>query len=266
MEELSTKMLLRARFLWCTLIVAQLASTCLEAPRALASDHWNLEEELPTEVEDAYASDYLKPELQSLFRYERLNAHQERFVLSPRFLYGFARDWQSKVSVPFLLGSADKTGSGNLGFEVLDNFNHESQYSPALAVAVGADLPTGRQNNGIDTNLKLIGTKALGETYLDHRLHLNMIWNHNAGPMAAQRSDRYSAILGYSHPIPADLILVMDLAREQELEKGKTDNLVEAGLRHMVTPHSVASLGAGFGAGKDSPDFRITFGFQYEFR
>ena len=258
-------MSLRSSLLWCTLIVAQLASTCLEAPRALASDHWNLEEELPTEVEDAYASDYLKPELQSLFRYERLNAHQERFVLSPRFLYGFAKDWQSKVSVPFLLGSADKTGSGNLGFEVLDNFKHESQYSPALAVAVGADLPTGRQNNGIDTNLKLIGTKALGETYLDHRLHLNMIWNHNAGPMAAQRSDRYSAILGYSHPIPADLILVMDLAREQELEKGKTDNLVEAGLRHMVTPHSVASLGAGFGAGKESPDFRITFGLQYEF-
>src|SRR5256712_7417464 len=233
------------------LVLALQAITILGATQALASDHWNLEERLPTEVEDAYASDYLKPELQSLFRYERLNAHQERFVLSPRFLYGFAKDWQSKVSVPFLLGSADKTGSGNLGFEVLDNFKHESQYSPALAVAVGADLPTGRQNNGIDTNLKLIGTKALGETYLDHRLHLNVIWNHNAGSMAAQRSDRYSAILGYSHPIPADLILVIDFAREQEFVKGQTDNLIEAGLRHMVTTHSVAAVGAGFGGGKD---------------
>src|SRR5207245_330074 len=114
------------------LVLALQAITSLGATQVLASDHWNLEEGLPTEVEDAYASDYLKPELQSLFRYERLNAHQERFVLSPRFLYGFARDWQSKVSVPFLLGSADKTGSGNLGFEVLDNFQHESQYSPTL--------------------------------------------------------------------------------------------------------------------------------------
>ncbi len=238
--------------------------TSLCVTRAFASDHWNLEEELPTEVEDAYASDYLKPELQSLFRYERLNAHQERFVLSPRFLYGFAKGWQAKVSVPFLLGSADKTGSGNLGFEVFDNFKDESQYSPALALAIGADLPTGRQNNGIDTSLKFIGTKAMGKTYLDHRIHLNVIWNHNAGTLAGQRSDRYSAILGYSHQIPADLTLVMDFAREQELERGKTDNLIEAGIRHMLTAHSVVSFGAGLGVGKDSPDFRITFGLQYE--
>ena len=45
----------------------------------------------------------------------------------------------------------------------------------------------------------------------------------------------------------------------------KTDNLIEAGLRHMVTEHSVASLGAGLGVGEDSPDFRITLGLQYEF-
>lgn len=247
------------------LVLALQAITSLGATQALASDHWNLEEELPTEVEDAYASDYLKPELQSLFRYERLTAHQERFVLSPRFLYGFARDWQAKVLTPFLLGSADKTGSGNLGFEVFNNFKHESHYFPALALAIGADLPTGRQNNGIDTSVKFIGTKALGETYLDHRLHLNLIWDHNARPMPAQRSDRYAVIVGYSDSIPADLVLVMDFAREQELDRGKTDNLIEVGLRHMVTEHSVASLGAGFGVGEDSPDFRITIGFQYEF-
>src|SRR5437660_4001377 len=210
-------MLLRASFLRCTLIGSLLVITYLEVPRALASDHWNLEEGLPTEVEDAYASDYLKPEVQSLFRYERINARQERFVLNPRFLYGFAIDWQAKVTTPFLLGSADKTGSGNLGFEVLDNFMHEAHYSPALALAIGVDLPTGRQNNGIDTSLRFIGTKALGETYLDHRLHLNLIWDHNAGAMTGQRSDRYTAILGYSHPIPADLILVMDFARERDL-------------------------------------------------
>ena len=258
-------MQLRSSFQWYTLIASLLVITCLEVPRTLASDHWNLEEGLPTEVEDAYASNYLKPELQSLFRYERINAHQERFVLNPRFLYGFARDWQAKVTTPFLFGSADKTDSGNLGFEVLDNFKHESHSSPALALAIGADLPTGRQNKGIDTSLRFIVTKALGETYLDHRLHLNMIWDHNAGAMTSQRSDRYTAILGYSHPIPADLVLVMDFAREQELERGKTDNLIEAGLRHMVTAHSVASLGVGLGVGEDSPDFRITIGLQYEF-
>ncbi len=256
---------LSASFLRCTLIVALQVLTCLEVPRALATDHWNLEEGLPTEIEDAYASDYLKPEVQSLFRYERLKGHQERFILNPRFLYGFAKDWQSKVTVPFVLGSGDKTGSGNLGFEVLNNFKHESQYSPALALAVGVDLPTGRQNNGLDTTLRFIGTKALGATYLDHRIHLNVIWNHNAAAMVTERSNRYSAIFGYSHSIPADFVLVMDFAREQELARGRTDNLVEAGLRHMLTSYSAASLGIGVGAGADSPAFRVTFGLQYEF-
>src|SRR2546422_849854 len=107
-------------------------------------------------------------------------------------------------------------------------------------------------------------TEAMETMSRDHSLPLNLLRDHNAGPVPAQRSDRYAVIIGYSHSIPADLVLVMDFAREQELEKGKTDNLIEAGLRHMVTAHSVVSLGVGFGVGEDSPDFRITLGFQYE--
>lgn len=230
-----------------------------------ASDHWNLEEQMPAEVEDAYASDYLVPELHSVVRYERARHGGDGFVLIPRFGYGFARNWHARIAAPFLLGSTDKTGSGDTELEVFHNFQSESLYIPALAWIVSADLPTGRNSNGIDTRVKLIATKALGDSYLLHRLHLNLAWNHNADPTADERRDRYSAILGYSHLLPDDTVLVMDVVREQELEKSKTDNIVEAGIRRMLMPSAVLSLGVGAGIGPDSPDFRLTIGFQYSF-
>jgi|GEM_PF-521861 len=230
-----------------------------------ASDHWNLEEELPTEVEDAYASDYLTPELQSLFRYERIHNGGERFVLSPRLLYGFDKQWQAKVAVPFLFGSADNTGSGTVALEVLHQFTQESAYAPALAFAVGLGLPSGVRSHGVDTELKVIGTKAFGKSYLEHRVHVNLAWNHNTDPLVNERTDRYVAILGYSHPIPADIVLVMDFAREQELDRTRTANLAEVGFRRMVTPVSVVSLGAGLDVSKEFPGFRVTIGFQYSF-
>lgn len=230
-----------------------------------ASDHWNLEEELPTEVEDAYASDYLTPELQSLFRYEHLHRGGEHFVLSPRLVYGFAREWQGKVAVPFLFGSGDNTGSGTVSLEVLHQFTQEFTYSPALAFAISLGLPSGVRSHGVDTGLKIIGTKALGKSYLEHRIHINLAWNHNTDPNVNERTDRYAAILGYSHPIPLDLVLVMDFAREQELDRARTANLVEVGFRRMLTPVSVVSLGAGLDVSKEFPGFRVTVGFQYSF-
>src|SRR5260370_2819844 len=116
---------------------------CLGQEPAHASDHWNLEEQLPTEVEDAYPSDYLVPELQSLFRYERLRPAGDRFVLSPRLTYGFARNWNVKIAAPFLLGPTDHTGSGDTEVDVFNNFVAESPYWPALAWSAGAVFTTG---------------------------------------------------------------------------------------------------------------------------
>jgi hypothetical protein len=238
---------------------------CLGQEPAHASDHWNLEEQLPTEVEDAYPSDYLVPELQSLFRYERLRPAGDRFVLSPRLTYGFARDWNVKIAAPFLLGPTDHTGSGDTEVDVFNNFVAESPYWPALAWSAGAVFPTGGRSDGIDTMLKFIATKALGTDFTLHRVHLNLTWNHHAGTSPEERRDRYTAILGYSHLLPTDTVLVADLVREQELEKTRTANLVEVGLRHMLTTESVVSVGAGAGLGSDSPRFRLTIGFQYSF-
>lgn len=231
----------------------------------VASDHMNLEEQLPTDLEDALPSEYLIPEFQSVFRYERTREHGDRFVLQPRIEYGFAPNWHVKLGVPFLLGSADKAGSGNVELELFKALNDETLHFPIIALAVGGEFPTGFDAKGGNTSVKFITTKTVGESATLPRVHGNVSWNHNIGGPNDVRRDSYVALLGYSRFIPGDNVLVMDLEREQELEKGKTANLVEAGLRRMFLEQGVISVGVGAGIGENSPKFRITVGFQYTF-
>jgi hypothetical protein len=155
---------------------------------AHAADHTNLEEGLPTEVEDAYPIAYKGRELQVQARYERTAAGKNRLVLDPRLEYGFARNWQARINVPFRLGSADKTGSGDIGLEAFYNFNTESLSTPVFAVSARADLPTGKDSRGVDTQFKFIATKTLGAGSRLQRLHLNLIYRHNAQAQATERS------------------------------------------------------------------------------
>lgn len=232
---------------------------------ALASDHMNLEEQLPTDLEDALPSEYKIPELQSASRYEHTREGGDRFVLQERMEYGFAPNWHVKVGVPFLLGSADKTGSGNVDIELLKALNAETELLPIFALEAGADFPTGFDSRGVNTGVKFLATKTVGESATLPRLHFNLSWVHNIGGTADQRRDRYIALLGFSRFLPGDNVLVMNVGREQELEKDKTANLVEAGLRRMFMERSVISVGAGAGLGADAPRFRVTVGFQYIF-
>ena len=229
-----------------------------------AADHKNLEEGLPTDLEDAYPIEYQSREVQGQFRYERQRNRRGKnlFTLDPRLEYGFVRNGQLTISAPFLIGSADRTGGGDLTLTGLYNFNTESLSTPAFAISARTEFPTGYDTAGVGTELKFIATKSLGAgTHLD-RLHLNVSWLHNTGPQSGQRSDRYRAILGYSRRLGPDTIIVTDFERLQELDKGRNDNIVEAGIRRQLTPRNVLSVGAGVGIGSDSPDYRITVGFQ----
>jgi len=50
---------------------------------------------------------------------------------------------------------ADKTGSGEVGLELFYNFNTESLHIPATVLSARADLPCGRNSNGVDTTVNL---------------------------------------------------------------------------------------------------------------
>jgi copper chaperone CopZ len=229
-----------------------------------AADHMNLEEGLPTQVEDAYPIAFRGREFQTSLQYERTDDHKDRFVIDPRVEFGFAPNWQGKISAPFFLGSADKTDSGNIGLETLYNFNTEGLLLPAFALSARADLPTGRDSAGIDTTLKAILTKSITKSGSD-RVHLNLAWKHNAGAHSNHRDDLYRTIIGYSRRLDADTVIVADFIREQEIERKKEANIFEIGVRRQLTPLTLIAVGLGAGVGDNSPKFRATLGFQRSF-
>jgi hypothetical protein len=125
-------------------------------------------------------------------------------------------------------------------------------------------LPTGENAEGVDTQLKFIATKTIGDEHLD-RLHLNLTYAHKFDRPDDERSDRYEAILGYSRRLGPDTILVADFVRSEELMEGMESNIVEVGIRQQLDPLTVISIGAGAGIGDDSPDYLITIGIQRTF-
>ncbi len=228
---------------------------------AQAADHLNLEEGIPLEVEDAYPIPYQGIELQGVTKYDRING-KDSFMIEPRIEYGIAPNTQATISVPFQFGSAESDGIGDVGVEVLYNFNAESLKTPAFAIAVGADFPTGVDSAGVDPSVKLIMTKTLGTGAKLDRLHLNVGYTYNDARKGGERSDRFKAVAGYSRRLGSETILVTDFVYEQEEEKNKDAYILELGIRHQTTPLTVWSIGAGVGIGRDSPDFRVTAGIQ----
>lgn len=224
------------------------------------TDHINLEEGLPTELEDAYPTAYRNREFQFFTRYERQRDGSDRVVLTPRFEYGLFRNAQVSVTVPFYTGSADRTGSGDIRIEAFYNFNTESRKLPAFAVVGRITAPTGKDSAGLDAAMKFIATKSISNR-LD-RLHLNLELERNAGARFDERNTLYRAIFGYSGRVGADTLFVADFVRRQERLRGENSNIIEAGIRRQLNPLTILTLGAGAGIGEQSPRFLISVGIQ----
>jgi hypothetical protein len=231
-----------------------------------ASDHFNLEEGLPVQVEDALPTAYRNREVQGVLRWEHTKEGDERLLLEPRFELGIWRNTEVEVKVPFNYGSGvEDKGIGDVEFSALYNFNHETLLLPAFALSGAAVFPTSDAGEGVDTRAKFIATKTIGKSSLFHRLHLNLVWNHNTDRLHDERRNYYTGIIGYDRAITADAFLVLDFVREQQKEKDKSFNLLEAGIRYQCNPLTVVAFGVGAGIGDDSPDFRATVGFQRSF-
>lgn len=231
-----------------------------------AADHYNLEEGLPVQVEDALPTAYRNREAQGLARWEHTKEGDELLRFEPRFELGIWRNTEVEVTVPFNYGAgAEDKGIGDVELGALYNFNQEGLLIPAFALSGAAIFPSSDDGEGVDTRLKLIATKSISKSALFQRLHLNLIWNHNTDSLHDERDDYYSAIIGYDRAITADAFLVLDFVREQQIEKNTSFNLFEAGIRYQCNPLTVVAFGVGAGIGDDSPDFRVTVGFQRSF-
>lgn len=229
-----------------------------------AADHLNLEEGLPTRIEDAYPTAFRNREVQASARFERTRDGEDRLTLEPRIELGLAPNTELRIAAPFLMGDADRTGSGDVHLSALYNFNVESLTLPAFAIEAEGVIPIGKNSRGFDTTLTFIATKSVSRTGPD-RIHLNVGWHHDAGRADDEREHRYVAIVGYSRRVTADAVLVCDFVREQERERDAASNVVELGVRWQLTPLLVLSAGAGAGIGDESPRARGMIGLQKSF-
>ncbi len=225
----------------------------------------NLQGGLPTDLEDAFPTEYRSRQLLTSVRYERTADRKDALTVLPTLQWGFAPDWEADVIVPFIFGSADKTGSRDIGVEVLRTLHEGSFRVPAVAVLGELDFPSGRKSAGVDTRLAVIATQKLTALPTQHRIHLNLDWMHDAGRMAGARGDRYAVIAGYSRHLGPETLLVADVLREQARERDQTMNVIEIGLRRTIGQDVVVTGAAGPGFAEESPRIRVTVGFEYSF-
>jgi hypothetical protein len=246
------------------LVVAALVAIDMAPVPAAADDHFNLEEGLPVTTEDAYPIVYRGAEFQSVFTYERSRDTDKHdlFSLEPRFAYGLFPRFQITPRVSYALGTADGRDSGTAGIDGVYQLNDETPIVPIFSLSGSFNHPYGFEHSANETVLKLIVAKNIDPEKEGEDIHINLAWTHNYNPTDEERADRYEFGIAYAHPIGEAITLVVDYVREQDLERNKTANLIEAGMRYRVSDELALAAGAGVGIGRDSPSFRFTMGLQ----
>ena len=245
-------------------VVVAIWLACSGSP-ALGGGKTNIEEGLPLTIESAYTIDYLGREVQLVTRYERDDDGSDSVRLEPRIEFGAWYNLELTAAFPFLLGESEPNGNRPIELEATYNINQETLDLPAFSVGAGVELPTGSDAEGVDPFVKLLVTRTLGRTSMFHQLHLNLAYHWNAERQEGERSGHYMAAIGYSTRLNVDTLLVADFVREQDIEDNVEHNIIEAGIRYQLLPHGIISAGVGFGIGDESPEVRVTVGFQYEF-
>lgn len=263
--------LLRARALATATAAAMLAMPTLLAAQTQGASlvsmtrlH-NLESLLPLDLEDATPTETGRYEVHLPFRLQDERDRDNRFLFEPRVQLGFAQRWHASVGMPLIIGSSDRTNSGNIRGEVLFKPIDEGSLLPAIAFALAVDLPTGKDAEGLDTRWKAIATKTLGQRPGEHQVHGNIVWLDNDEPQPGERDDAFQFIVGYSTPFSARTLVVADLMRGHAREGRGMITLLEVGVRQTLSERTVLAVGLGTGDGDDAPKWRITAGLQTGF-
>ena len=252
----------------CAGVVA--VATLATSPTAFAGGgQANIEHGLPLQFEDTVPQEFLGREFQLVSRYERTHDGEDRWLFEPRLEVGVWQNTQLTIATPFLFGDADEgDGLGPVELDLLYNFNQETLDLPAFAMKLGADFTNAAEaggGDGVDPFVGVLVDRTIGHTSLYQKLHLNAQYQFNGEQLDDERDGRYEVALGYSRRLGASAVLVADLVRFQEMTENDEVNLAEIGIRYATTPQSVLSAGVGFGIGDESPDVRLTVGFQYEY-
>ncbi len=214
-----------------------------------ALDHDNLDPNRPIGMEDAYAIPKGEIGLEGGVRFNDRREGRTSVTFQPQIIYGAFANTQIEIqgdlfTDPRSLVGANKSGDLHLG--VLYNFNTETLNLPAFAVRVEADLPTGVNSKGVDTQLTGILTRSFGRL----RAHLNAGYSVIGSPQGQERPGAYRAVAAVSYPLGyptsfRDTLIASVYSRQSDLRGRQNHTGVEIGIRHQLTSRVVLDGGLG---------------------
>lgn len=232
----------RSRFLILALMISLPAS----------ADVMNLNEFMPTRLEDATPTDLHKVEAQLSSQFEVKHLDETNFRLNGR--YGMTDRLQLEGMMNTLTGG-DETNSGDLQCGGQYLINKTEKYLPEIALSPNVILPTGRGSQGIDSHLRfnisstLIGSSNTPTT----QVHVNVDWGNNEKRKSEERRNRFLYVVGLGHRFSDSGSLIIDFFREEEMEQGEETNMFEVGSEYELGSNYYVGLGGGVGIGDESP-------------
>jgi len=216
---------------------------------SLALDHDNLDPNRPIGMEDAYAIPKGEIGLEGGVRFNDRRQGSTSVTFQPQIIYGAFYNTQIEIQGDLITDPNQVVGankSGDLHLGVLYNFNTETLTLPALAVRVEADLPTGVNSKGVDTQFTGILTRSFGRL----RAHLNMGYTILGSPQGQERSGAYRAVAAVSYPLGyptsfRDTLIASIYTRQSDLQGQSNNTGIEVGIRHQLTSRFVLDAGLG---------------------
>lgn len=225
-----------------------------------------IEEDLPVTIDSAYPIPYLGREFQSFVRYQRDEDGGNRLEAEVRLEFGFPRNGEIKIALPFQAGERTPDGLGEFRAEFLYNINQETSILPGFSLSLGMEAATGEEGAGVDPFGKVLLTKTLsGDTNTFQQVHFNGAYNINDDVLPGERGYAAEAFVGYSRRIRSDLLFVADVGHRWTKRDRVDVSLIEYGVRWQLTPLVIVTGSAGHGFGDESPDLRLTAGVQIMF-
>ena len=221
----------------------------------------------PITIDSASPLDRGQATAELITRWDRDRHGDDLIELRPRAKVGALAGLELQLALPYTLGSAGEADQANLDLAAKYGLRDAGGGLPALSLEADISVPLG-SHPGPDTELTLLASQPLtGKGEDGPSLHLNLSWLHFFDARSGEeRRDGYAAALGVSFPVGQNTGLVADIVHEDERDRGRATNLVEAGVRREVAEGLILSAGAGTGLAGDSPEVRLTVGLQHPFR
>lgn len=227
------------------------------------ADVMNLNEFMPTRMEDASVTPMGKLNLQGSGHYENSS---DSTLFRPTIRYGLIKRVHIEISEDIINGpKKTEKGSGRTiaGFQW--NFNEQDDWVPSLALQPNFLFPTGKDVDGIDPSLRLIMTSTLIGTSSEPigQFHLNYQWEHNSEKDKDERQNGYDITFGYSHRISRHSSLLTDFFHTRDIYSSATRNEVELGWMHEFAKEFYLAIGGGLELTEGF--FISTLGIQKDF-